>query len=84
MNPVKSSQIKSVGYDSDNWILYLEFINGIVYEYYRVPIIAYESLLLPTMSVGKYFYLEIKGKYEYKKTDYTVLFNKLHKENIEE
>ncbi len=34
---VKSSNIKSVGYDKDNNMLQIEFRNGYIYEYYNVP-----------------------------------------------
>lgn len=77
MIPVKSSQIKSVGYDAEANVLYLEFTNGVVYLYSSVPVKVYETLLIPTMSVGKYFYQEIKGKFEYKRTIYNVLLGKL-------
>jgi hypothetical protein len=80
---VKSSQIKSVGYDSEKQVLYIEFLKGTVYEYYNVPATTYNALLVPTMSVGKYFFAEIKGKFAYKKTEYTVLFGTLHEEEIE-
>jgi len=67
MHPVKSSQIDSVGYDEPTMTLYIEFKKGSVYSYAEVPIEKYNSLLIPTMSVGKYFFAEIKGKYIYEK-----------------
>jgi hypothetical protein len=69
MHPVKSSQILSVGYDPKTEILYIEFLNWNVYEYYNVPGDAAGVLLSPSTSVGSYFYKEIKGKFEYKKLE---------------
>jgi hypothetical protein len=77
MVSVKSSQIKSVGYDAEKQILYLEFLNGTVYEYYKVPEKVHTDLLIPTMSVGKYFFAEVKGKFEYAKTSYQVVEDQL-------
>jgi hypothetical protein len=67
MISVKSSQIDSVGYDAITSTLYIEFKKGSVYSYAEVPIEKYNSLLIPTISVGKYFFAEIKGKYTYEK-----------------
>jgi hypothetical protein len=78
MQPVKSSQIKSVGYDKEAQTLYIEFLNGTVYMYSKVPLGTYTNLMVPTMSVGKYFFAEIKGKFEYEKLPYTVVDGQLH------
>lgn len=72
MKRVDSSQIRSVGYDPQKNILYIEFTNGTVYKYIDVPIGDFNALCMLTMSVGKYFYAEIKGKYEYEKLDVLV------------
>jgi hypothetical protein len=69
MHPVKSSQILSVGYDPKLEILYIEFLNWNVYEYYNVPGEVSKVMLSPSTSVGSYFYKEIKGKFEYKKLE---------------
>ena len=69
MHPVKSSQILSVGYDPKTEILYIEFLNWNVYEYYNVPGEVSNVLLSPSTSVGSYFYKEIKGHFEYKKLE---------------
>lgn len=66
MIPVASSQIKSVGYTSDT--LYIEFNKGTVYSYDKVPETIFEALKAAE-SVGKYFGSEIKGKFDYAKTD---------------
>ena len=69
MHPVKSSQILSVGYDPKTEILYIEFLNWNVYEYYNVPGEVSSVMLSPSTSVGSYFYKEIKGRFEYKKLE---------------
>lgn len=67
MRPTTSSQIKSVGYDAAYQILYLEFLTGSVYRYLDVPARHYEMLITPTLSAGRYFGQEIKGKFDYEK-----------------
>ncbi len=57
---VTSSIIKSVGYDSLEKRLEVEFVNGSVYEYNGVPGYVY-SRLMTTSSVGSYFHNTVKG-----------------------
>ena len=58
---VESTQIKRVGYDPGNRIMYVEFCRGSsLYEYRDVPIELYESLR-DAQSPGKYFHANIKG-----------------------
>jgi hypothetical protein len=54
---VKSSNIRSIGYDKDRKLLEIEFNSGSIYEYSNVPHVIYFSLL-DAPSHGKYF-----GKY---------------------
>jgi hypothetical protein len=77
MITVNSSQIDSVGYDATTMTLYIEFKKGSVYSYANVPIEKYNAMLIPTMSVGKYFFAEIKGKFEYLKLSNTVVDKKI-------
>lgn len=63
---VRSSNIKSIGYDEANKILEIEFVKGKVYRYANVPMDTYESLMRCD-SAGVYFASFIKGKYEYEK-----------------
>ena len=72
MVPIESSQIKSVGYDSQQNTLYIEFKTGAVYAYYDVPDTHYKMLCTPTVSAGSYFSKEIKAYYEYEKLDVLV------------
>ena len=67
MIPVESSQIKSVGYDSELKALYIEFKTGAVYVYYDVVDTHYKMLCTPTISAGSYFAKEVKPFYEYAK-----------------
>jgi hypothetical protein len=74
MLPVTSSQIKSVGWHFDT--LYIEFTKGTVYSYASVPENIFESLK-KAESAGKFFGSEIKGKYDFIKTDKVVVNNEL-------
>ena len=62
--PVRSSNLISVGYDSDLMILEIEFENG-VYQYMDVPEDIYDGLM-NTSSKGNYFHKHIKSKYHYR------------------
>lgn len=60
--PVKSSNVQSVGYDAKAKLLELEFSNGRTYQYEGVDTETYESLM-QSASKGKYFFSSIRGKY---------------------
>ena len=63
---VKSSNVKSVGYDEDTEILEVEFFNKAVYQYFDVP----KKLHLEMMkakSVGKYLNYKIKDNFRSEK-----------------
>ncbi len=40
--PVSSSNLASVGYDSESMVLEIEFLNGSVYQYFDAPENEYE------------------------------------------
>lgn len=63
---VKSSNIKSVGYDQEQTLLEVEFKSGAVYQYEEVPEDVYQEMLAAE-SVGKYFNTQVKGSYSEKK-----------------
>jgi len=63
---LKSSNLKSVGYDSNQHILEIEFSGGSFYQYFDVPLNVYENLL-SSSSPGKLFATEIKNAYRYSK-----------------
>lgn len=62
---VSSSNIASIGYDANNMVLEVEFLNGSIYQYYDVPQIIYDGLMAAD-SHGKYLAAYIKkGGYRY-------------------
>jgi hypothetical protein len=64
--PVSSSNLVSVGYDTLNSILEIEFNSGSIYQYYNVPQSVYAGLMAAS-SHGSYFDANIKkGGYRYK------------------
>ena len=66
---VDSSNIKSIGYDSESSTLEIEFSHGSTYQYCNVPEEIY-LMLLKSASKGKFFHDSIKrGGYSYKRID---------------
>ena len=61
---VQSSTIRSIGYDSDNEILELEFTSREVYQYMQVPELIYKELM-NAASHGSYFNNTIKDEYDF-------------------
>lgn len=59
---VASSNIRSVGYDSQTKTLEVEFHSGGVYQYANVPEVVHNSLLMSN-SKGAYFHDHIKDRY---------------------
>jgi hypothetical protein len=60
---VSSGMIKSVGYDEAEELLQVEFTNGDVWDYLRVPKVAYDEMM-EVASVGKYFHANIKSEFQ--------------------
>jgi hypothetical protein len=60
--PVRSTNIKSVGYDKPSLALEVEFHTGSVYRYSNVPELVYRGLL-SAPSKGRYFAARIKDRY---------------------
>lgn len=63
--PVRSSNIASIGYESSTNTLEVEFLNGAVYQYYGVPKTVYEGLMNAS-SHGSFLAAHVKGRYQYK------------------
>jgi hypothetical protein len=63
---VDSNYLRSVGYDSENQVLEIEFRRGEVYQYIEVPATVYTDLM-NAPSQGKYFNAHIKEVYSYRK-----------------
>lgn len=61
---VTSSNIETVGYDSDSSTLEVEFKNGAIYQYFDVPQHIYEALR-DASSVGAYLASQIKGSFRF-------------------
>ncbi|MEY8200761.1 MAG: KTSC domain-containing protein [Colwellia sp.] len=61
---VSSSNVDSIGYDSDNQTLEVEFNSGTTYQYYDVPEHVYDDLL-SSSSVGSYLNQHVKNSYSY-------------------
>ena len=61
---VASSNISSVGYDSETETLEVEFWSGSIYQYYNVPERVYEELM-KSSSKGKFLHFQIKNAYPY-------------------
>lgn len=60
--PVSSSNIKSIGHDSNQNVLAVEFKDGSVYHYHDVPADAHDALV-GAKSVGGHFHANIKNNY---------------------
>jgi len=63
---VESSNIESIGYDSDSQTLEIAFLNGSIYQYFDVPLQIFEDMM-SAESQGKYLAHQIKGHYRYSK-----------------
>jgi hypothetical protein len=64
--PVKSSQIHSVGFDVEKGVLEVQFLTGDVYRYADVPAETYKAFI-EAQSIGRYFGLQIRGKFKFVK-----------------
>jgi len=60
--PVRSSNIRSVGYAPETKTLEVEFHSGGVYQYSGVPVTTYQGFIRAA-SKGSYFHDHIKGRY---------------------
>lgn len=64
MHPVNSSNVAAIGYDSENQIVYVQFLNGSTYIYKGVPENEFENLK-NSPSVGSYINRNYKNIYPY-------------------
>ena len=62
---VKSSNVRSVGYDEMKQILEIEFTSGAIYQYLNVPENIYVKLMTAP-SIGKMVHELLRGKYDFK------------------
>jgi len=63
--PVRSSNIKSVGYDPATQTMEVEFVSGGVHQYAGVPAAKHEAML-KAPSIGKYFHREVRRSHKSK------------------
>ena len=65
---VKSSNLSSVGYDPETETMEIEFTNGRIYRYEKVPEWIYRDLIDPKLPISKghYFATAIKKNYQFK------------------
>jgi len=63
---VRSSNLKSIGYEEENQILEIEFNHGGVYRYYGIPSNVHDALMSAS-SKGSYFSSYIKNVYRTQK-----------------
>ena len=68
MQPVSSSNIAAVGYDAENQMVYVQFLNGSTYVYKGVPDHEFENLRTAP-SVGSYLNRNYKNVYPYERAD---------------
>lgn len=68
MKSVSSSNIESIGYDEQNQIVYVRFLNGTLYCYNGVPIHDFEGLL-NAPSIGSYLHRNYKNVYPYERLE---------------
>lgn len=66
MKPVKSSNISAIGYDPENKILRVAFLNGNVYQYHDVDAEKHAALM-GADSVGSHLNAHIKGAHKFSK-----------------
>jgi hypothetical protein len=67
MKSVKSSVLKSIGYDSKAQILKIEFVSGDVYDYEGVPWYVVGQLL-SSDSLGRFYNHSIRDVYTFHKS----------------
>lgn len=63
---VVSSSILSIGYSPIDSVLEVEFVNGAVYRYYRVPRSVAVGML-GAASAGGFFAERVRGRYTYQR-----------------
>jgi hypothetical protein len=64
--PVDSSSVRGIGYDEDRGVLYVQYVDGEVYEYFKVPKNHYIDLL-NAKSIGWSVNKRIKPYYNFRK-----------------
>lgn len=68
MIPVNSSNVAEVGYDAQNKIVYVRFLNNSMYIYKDVPEAEFNGLL-NAPSIGSYLHRNFKNVYPYERIE---------------
>ncbi|MBU1122455.1 MAG: KTSC domain-containing protein [Candidatus Omnitrophica bacterium] len=66
MIPVSSSNIQAIGYDEDNEIVHVQFLNNTEYIYKGVPRPIFEGLI-NSPSIGSFLHRNFKNVYPYER-----------------
>lgn len=64
-----SSNIASIGYDTDTETLTVDFHDGNSYDYFKVPQSVYAAFKVAS-SAGSFFARQVKGRYAYEQGRY--------------
>jgi hypothetical protein len=64
--PVSSTNLRSVGYDSEALLLEIEFLDGAVYQYFSVPPAVYQDLMAAE-SKGSFLAKHVRNRYRYRR-----------------
>jgi hypothetical protein len=68
MIDVSSSNVGAIGYDEDNQILYVRFLNNTLYTYKGVPVGEFLGLK-NAPSIGSYLHRNIKNLFPYERIE---------------
>lgn len=68
MYSVSSSNIAELGYDEENQIVYVRFLNGSLYKYMHVSRVEYDNLF-NAPSIGSYLHRNYKNVYPYERIE---------------
>jgi hypothetical protein len=68
MTPVSSSNVAELGYDSDNQVVYVRFLDNRLYIYKGVSQVEYDGLL-NAPSIGSYLHRNFKNVYAYERIE---------------
>ncbi len=68
MRAVSSSNIAELGYDEQNQIAYVRFMNGTLYIYKGVPQSEFDNLF-NAPSIGSYLHRNFKNVYSYERIE---------------
>ena len=66
--PIDSETVRSMGYDEGDWVLQVEFSNGMICNYFRVPPHEYQALK-SAQSIDKQLRRDINRYYESKRIE---------------